>query len=60
MAGRLVCAAIRATETIRADVVQTHHGFADANANLLIATGPCDPVTGSSPARSTPCRIRAA
>jgi len=57
--GELTCRA-RVTERVRPGVVQLYHGFAEANANLLIGNELRDPVTGAVPMRAARCRLHRA
>jgi anaerobic selenocysteine-containing dehydrogenase len=46
------------TPDIPPDVLSIQHGWEEANANLLTASDPHDPVSGYPGLKTTPCRVR--
>ena len=55
--GAVGCRA-QVTRDIMPGVVQLHHGFEDANCNVLTDNENCDPVTGSPGLKSLLCQVR--
>jgi len=54
--GKVKCRA-KITDSIHPKVVCMHHGFADANPNVLLDPGSCDSFTGSLGIKASLCKI---
>lgn len=48
----------KVTTEVPPDVLSIQHGWEEANANLLTASDPHDPISGYPGLKTTPCRVR--